>query len=1101
MEPPVTSNLISASAGTGKTYKLASRFISLLALGYPAERLIALTFTRYAAGEFKGRILRDLAQGAASDTAAEKLTARIRDTLSGGARHEVALCPRGGEALPLGRAQYLALLRQLIRKLPQLNLATLDSFFSKLVSAYCLELGYPSVVQLDEAEQAKARREAICALLDYRAEDEDGLLELCQEVSAGSRQNILDVLEESIVRYHTLYQDTKDAGVWGVPESFGVVDERVLATLHEHLEESSAEAEAFLLRFVEEQEVKLLAEAQRLKEEGRIYGHAVTDCRGLFSRLRKYLGYAKCSSRDDLSVSKRLAPYLYGAQADADVAELMRELRYTRDVVTWLPPVRKTRGIYRLLQRYDARYCEEVRATGRLVFDDMPRLVADKLLNEDFGSSSNIAYRLDGRLDHWMLDEFQDTSPEQWAALKVLLCEVRDEAGADALYRSAGRSLFVVGDEKQSIYGFRGATPRLFSYLKADPEWSSVLQLTRQNESYRSAPAIMGRDEAAGGGFVNALFRGLLRVTGRAELEEFTHHGVAAALRNMAGYVRVETCTDQEPDALPAKEAMCCRMAEILEREVQFAKGGLTVAILVRSNSEVSFICNWFRKNHKELPVESLADEKVGSASLLGEFFLHFFKWMQHPGDAFSRGMLRACLSLPGEGALPGVLRAGESAEEAWNRWRRLLEAEGYAAVLRKLTAAPGGGVPVARRDRAYREWLNEARAFDAEGGTLEEWLLYISHLKVKANPPKSCVHVMTYHKSKGAEYDVVLLPFSSPKAAYKEMPFLKKVVSCGDRDEVVGVMLNPRIPDKEAADSPYFRLAEQHRAALVSEAFHVLYVAVTRAKYANYILLNGYTGTGRKPQADSYAALLKEAVGEAQEWGDPQWRAAVPRREPPATDLSCGELAAPHPRRRLVSPSKAGGSHGGRGSAAEEALPAEDGAADAAAFGTAVHALFEQVEWLGAGAPPWLQAPLSAEEQLVAAALQVPELQKLYVQQPGQAAYNEQAVDALLPRGGVEVWVSGTLDRLVLSHEEGRVVAADIVDIKTDLRRGDSAAEQDARLRATHLEQMRLYHTLIMRALDLPPEAVRLTLISCPRDGAPARPVPYSAAELQPGE
>ena len=1144
MEAHVTSNLIAASAGTGKTYKLASRFISLLALGYPAEKLIALTFTRNAAGEFKSRILRDLAKGASSEKDAEELTRRIRSTLSGDGR-DVPLCPQIADTLPLGQLRYRKLLRELVGKLALLNLSTLDSFFSKLVASNCLELGYPSVVQMDDAELARARRDALGNLLELRPEDEDGLLELSIPLIEESKKNTLAALEENVQAFYTgLYQDAKAPEIWGALEVFGVAEPRALATIREHLADSPEEAEDFLPRFIEEQQRVIEDLAAATEASAGKLGGALGDALRLVDKLKRYLGLEKCNDKPDCSVKTRLGKYMYGGEGAGDAAlqELMAELRYTRDVAIWLPQVRKSQSVERLLSRYDARYQEDVRSTGRLVFADMPRLVADKLLNEDFGDSANIAYRLDGKLDHWMLDEFQDTAPEQWAALKVLLEEVRDSVDEEG---RAGRSLFVVGDQKQSIYGWRGATPELFSFLKTDPLWQRVLQLTAQNESYRSAPAIMGEEKVAGGvrqGFVNALFRCIGERTGNADLAAFTHHRVAESNSHMPGYVRVESCSDLLPDfvdgvdkdAPPVREAMCLRMAEILTSEVDFNAGGLSAAILVRSNSEVTFICNWFRERYKDLhlPVESLADENVGSASLLGETFLHFFKWMRHPGDLFSRSMLELPLTCVGEGnqvegvsyrPIARVIKEGESTELAWNRWRNMLETQGYAAVLMALTDLPSGAKnapgacttpPPARRDRAYREWLNAARSFDATGGGLDEWLLYISNLATKANPPKSCIHVMTVHKSKGAEYDVVLLPFSSPKPAYRGSSFLKRVVREGDQSRVVGVVLNPGVADKEVPSSPYCALQEMYKDEQMAEVYNVLYVAVTRAKYANYILLNSYTARGRKPQADSFSDIISHAVSMCEppaaevpaeddapmgvEWGDRRWVDRAERKKTqPVEQLPA--LAPPVRRRRKVSPSKVEAEHEEQEpelSAAGDAayVPQDDAVVvDAAAFGTAVHALFEQVEWLGPE-PDWMLHPHSMVEQVVAEALRTPEIRALYTRQEGQQAYNEQDIDAV--RGGD--WISGTIDRLVLSLRDSQVVAASIIDFKTDLRRGSSPEEQDAHLRATHCEQMKAYHSLIREAFDLPAEAVSVTLISCPRGGEAARAVRYPAAELE---
>ena len=304
-----------------------------------------------------------------------------------------------------------------------------------------------------------------------------------------------------------------------------------------------------------------------------------------------------------------------------------------------------------------------------------------------------------------------------------------------------------------------------------------------------------------------------------------------------------------------------------------------------------------------------------------------------------------------------------------------------------------------------------------------------------------------------------------------------------------------------------------------MDEALHVLYVAVTRAKSANYIFLNGYTGQGKKPHQDSYTDILTLALNRLAnagilpsdeteedgpslcEWGDPAWHTNANMKAAGAASAA-GQalLEQPRPRRRKVSPSKMDAEPSFDGQMGAEGGMLGGGAA--ASFGTAVHGLFEQVEWLGEGEEPrWVAEPRSDEERLVAAALRVPEVRALYTRRPGQVAYNEQNIDAVEKDKSDTVekgrWISGTIDRLVLTQQGNQVLAASIIDFKTDLRRGDSPEAQDAHLRETHLSQMRAYHSLICSACELPAESVSVTLVSCPRDGAPVRLVRFSTAEL----
>ena len=352
---PVTSNLIAASAGTGKTYKLASRYISLLALGYPAERLIALTFTRNAAGEFKSRILSDLAEGAASEEGAAKLTARIRSTLKSSDEGAASLCPQVADSLELNREVYLRLLRDMISKLPRLSLSTMDSFFTKLIGAHRFELGFPSIEFMDNAELAYMRRKAVQSILVEADEQyDDALIELCQDLTDDSKRDVLTVLEKNVSDFYVIYRDTKKNvnEVWGNCAEFGFDDARVQKKINEYLTLNTDELHAALRSFLDEQEenINRLA-AQAEKVAGKLGGALNDACGnnnneprskgGVISKLKKYLGYEK-GFKKDASIGKRLGRYMYDGEGAnwPEVARLMAELRYPRDVLVWLMAIR-----------------------------------------------------------------------------------------------------------------------------------------------------------------------------------------------------------------------------------------------------------------------------------------------------------------------------------------------------------------------------------------------------------------------------------------------------------------------------------------------------------------------------------------------------------------------------------------------------------------------------------------------------------------------------------------------------------------------------------------------------------------------------------------
>ena len=109
------------------------------------------------------------------------------------------------------------------------------------------------------------------------------------------------------------------------------------------------------------------------------------------------------------------------------------------------------RGIWTLVGSFEAEYAKRVRNAGRLVFADVPRLITG------LGDDARLAleYRMDAKIRAWALDEFQDTSREQWAALSGLIEEAKQSDGE--------KSVFVVGDRKQAIYGWRNGDVGIFT--------------------------------------------------------------------------------------------------------------------------------------------------------------------------------------------------------------------------------------------------------------------------------------------------------------------------------------------------------------------------------------------------------------------------------------------------------------------------------------------------------------------------------------------------------------------------------------------------------------------------------------------------------------
>ncbi|SVB89297.1 uncharacterized protein METZ01_LOCUS242151, partial [marine metagenome] len=137
----IPNEMVRASAGSGKTYQLVNRYISLLLCGQASDRIIALTFTRKAAGEFFEGILTKLANAAGSQEAAVHLSANIG-------------VPK------VSQADYTRVLRELLERMPHLALGTIDGFFHRVLGMFSLEYGLSGEFEImDEfsAERARVR--------------------------------------------------------------------------------------------------------------------------------------------------------------------------------------------------------------------------------------------------------------------------------------------------------------------------------------------------------------------------------------------------------------------------------------------------------------------------------------------------------------------------------------------------------------------------------------------------------------------------------------------------------------------------------------------------------------------------------------------------------------------------------------------------------------------------------------------------------------------------------------------------------------------------------------------------------------------------------
>ena len=1026
---PAGHVMILASAGSGKTYALTNRYIGLLARGAKPERIAALTFTRKAAGEFFDEILKKLAGAARDEAAAAKLAGEI-----------------GGPALHA--ADFLALLRGVTEAMHRLSLGTLDSFFARVVRAFPLELGLGGEFEiLQEHAAQQERRRVLRRMFAHTAGGgaRQDFIEAFKRATFGTEEKQLGARLDAFLDEHAeVFLAAPDAAGWGRAERIWPGGSAWLAAADARRRTDAAQALSAALPWA------TFGDKQRARWEG-FFAALPGWTPG--APLPKPVAYVVGNAFDawpgltEITVERKKVPLAPAAGLALRAlvsgivgAELARRLEMTQ-------------GMFAVLRGYEDVYDGAVRRGGRLTFADVQRLLRPdtpggaRMLSREAAAEARlfIDWRLDAQIDHWLLDEFQDTSFGQWSVLRNLIDEaVQDPTGA--------RSFFYVGDVKQAIYAWREGDARLFReifdhYNAATP---GAIREQRLDRSWRSGPAVIAMVNRALGD-AEALRRLFPAETVARWTREWRDH--ESAQPALGGYAELRHAEDEAG-----------RFAATLKIvvETQALERGLSVAVLVQKNSTAAELADYLRREGR-LPAVAESDLHVGTDNPLTCALLALCRAAAHPGDEAAWQHIKMTPL--------GAVLAAENCATADALAARLLgeiHAEGFERTMeawaRKLEPALAPDDAFSRE--RGRQLAEAARLFDETGSRdVAEFGQFVARHTVRDADTAAVVRVMTVHKAKGLGFDVVILPdLEGTKLATRRRGLA--VQRAPDRS-VEWVLDLP--PVTFYAPDP---VLTAHVAAAEADACYeelaVLYVAMTRAKQAIYLVTEPI-GTAK---SHNFPRLLQETLGDEWTAGDAHWfkkigapaAAVVPDPALPALNVALVKRVERRPTR---APSE---SKGGEVSGARLFALAENGAVD---FGRAVHALLAQVEWGGAAEvarliAAWRDSGVAAREAL--GCVQAPALASVWTR-PASAGrvevWRERAFE-LVHAGS---WVTGVFDRVVIEYDgTNRVSRATVLDFKTD-RETDTALVR-------HAGQMNLYRQAVAKLTGLAPAQVASYLV-----------------------
>lgn len=1016
-----------AAAGTGKTFDLSSRFIGLLAAGEPADAVLATTFTRKAAGEIHDRVLSRLASAALGDA------------------NELALLREFAFATDLTAERARELLIDLLRQLHRLSICTLDSFFIKIAGSFTLELGLPPGWRVgEEVADQRLRSDAIAAMLD---EDEpDALITLMRAMNPGEvRRAVHAQLVDVVGNLYSVYQRQSDREAWcWIDAPDALPDELLQQTI-----EALAEMEHVL---------PLTAKGAPVKRyvEGLAANVDAAQRRDWWAFLDK--GPAKAIADDrDTYERKPIPAELIAAYRPLMIharAKLLGELG------------QRTEATHTLLTRFDTQYRRLQRAARTVRFDTVTHALADAALTGD--ALGELYYRLDAQLHHLLLDEFQDTSGEQWRVLEPIASEII------AQQVEGRRSFFCVGDVKQAIYGWRGGEAAIFDSLET--RWPDVA-VERTSVTRRCSPTVVDAVNTVFGSLAlnAALVDHADAVTDWARGFE-THESAHA---DLPGYVRYETApAADDGDDTPAQKDETLKHAARVVAELSDQKPSASIGVLVRTNKAVARMIYELRRDPHNVIASEEGGNPLTDSSAVGAV-LGLIRMADHPGDLGARYLV----SITPVGALVGLTshRDDDAAERIGRDVRASLIGEGYGPTLWKWAQALAGGCD--ERDLSRLLQLVElGHAYDTDA-TLRpiDFVRYVENTKV-ADPTASRIRVMTVHQAKGLEFDAVVLPELDARLVRKGRSMVLAHYPDGDRTQPPDRIVRYANERHQKLEDDLREMADAEAAQQARGALSALYVAMTRPRYA-LVMVGAPSKTNESALPKTYAGIVRAAlVGDGAiaersvvyEAGDADWHAQLSE-----DTTGGGAVAAPLEISRV---SLAGDAGRNRGLARRSPSSMEGGTridladrmrldAGGRDFGTAIHARLEAIEWLEDASLDTNGPHASSFTKMI----ERPAIRQLL----SRDAYPTDAVLEVLREQPFavrldDVVLRGTFDRVVLTRSEGAVIAAELIDFKTDtVDSRDALAERIAHYRP----QIDAYRRALARLYTLAPEAITAKL------------------------
>jgi ATP-dependent helicase/nuclease subunit A len=472
---PAASVWVAANAGSGKTYVLAQRVINLLLSDVAPEKILCITFTKAAAANMSKQVFDRLAEWTTLDD--EKLDQVLRDHSN-------------FRTDAWRRAQARRLFARALETPGGLKVQTIHAFCTSLLHQFPFEANVAARFSvLDDVEQSQLlERVTLDVLLEGASRPDSNLARaLNTALTMAADRTFRDVVREAIVKHDIINGWVMNAGsveaaITNLSKTLGIDPAESVQAI---------ETEYFSGTIVAPTEwpalAKTLADGSSNDREQAGRFASLSSLTGS-ERVETYLDIFFTGERRTLRksiASSAIKDASLVVRLDAEQERLCKLLTRRRAATCRDRSAALLTVTYEVLTRYEV----EKQRRGLLDYDDLIDKTLALLTDVD---AAWVHYKLDLGVDHVLVDEAQDTSHKQWEIVRRLTVEFTAGAGA----RSGFRTMFAVGDEKQSIYSFQNAAPKEFAnmlrhFRSAHEKSKQAFLVSKFEHSFRSGASIL----------------------------------------------------------------------------------------------------------------------------------------------------------------------------------------------------------------------------------------------------------------------------------------------------------------------------------------------------------------------------------------------------------------------------------------------------------------------------------------------------------------------------------------------------------------------------------------------------------------------------------